>query len=196
MIMWRSNEISAVRVALLLEPGEAESVRVEAGDDVVQLVAVDVVDDHLGATGALGAAPAPERLRVIRPVPWRAGRRLFPPAGRLQDVDTTVAVDVAGADTVGVRGPGLRDRVEVHGAVGFAGSGLGVTPAFPSAYRPVAKTISGLPSPSMSLMTTSSLVPCGTDEGLRPAPALAFRVHVKKQRRDSRRPPHRASRRR
>ncbi len=44
---------SAVPVALLFEPGQAESVCVQSGDHIVELVAVDVIHAQLGASGAL-----------------------------------------------------------------------------------------------------------------------------------------------
>ena len=73
--------------------------RGEHRDDVVQLVAVHVVDRHHAAAEA--ALVAAERLRMIVPrLLVAAGGRLFPPAIRIDDVCAPVAVDVAGADAV------------------------------------------------------------------------------------------------
>src|SRR2546421_2615123 len=86
---------SAVLVALLLEPGESEPVRVQPGDDVVELVAVDVVHAELGTSGTLGSAPSAERLGMINPRARDSAGRLLPPTGRLQNVDASIAVHVA-----------------------------------------------------------------------------------------------------
>ena len=97
---------------LLLEPREARSVREQAGDDVGQLVAVDVVGEHVGAADE-GIRAAPERHRVELPRPaGRAGGRLFPPAAALNDVGLAVAVDVAVAIAVPAPVALVGDRVE------------------------------------------------------------------------------------
>ena len=62
---------------LLLEPRQAPAVRLQAGDDVVQAVAVDVVDANLGAARAR-ADPRAERLRVVGPGPIAAFRPAAP----------------------------------------------------------------------------------------------------------------------
>ena len=52
MMVWLHERDLAGRVALLLVPGQPEPVAFERRDDVVELVAVDVVDAHLRAAGA------------------------------------------------------------------------------------------------------------------------------------------------
>ena len=102
----------ACGIALLLEPGEPEPVGIQTRDDVVETIAVHVEDDHLGAAGAFRAAPPPERIGVVRPKTGaRSGGRLLPPSRRLKDIDSSVAIHIAGAKAMTVRGPGLRDRV-------------------------------------------------------------------------------------
>ena len=60
--MLHERDLSA-GVALLLEPCEPEDMRLQRGDDVVELVAIDVVDAHLGAAGRAAAVLTAERPR-------------------------------------------------------------------------------------------------------------------------------------
>ena len=94
----------------LLVPGEAEVVGREAGDDVVDAVAVDVVGVHLRAAVGRG-----ERRFVKLPANRvRLLLRLLEPTRRDEDVLQAVAVDVADAEAVAerLRGGHLRDAVE------------------------------------------------------------------------------------
>lgn len=100
-------------VFVLFEPGESVAVGLDARDDVITAVFVHVVHVHLGAALAeVGRVELP--VGVLRGVGG-----LLVPAIRFKDVDTPIAVDVAGA--VAVRVPedflviGLvprRDRTE------------------------------------------------------------------------------------
>ena len=93
MMMCSRNRIVGA-LAVLLVPRQAEPVRGEAGDDVVEAVAVHVVGVHLRAAGA-------QRLLVKRPDRIARERRgLFPPAVLLQQVGAAVAVHVAHAHAV------------------------------------------------------------------------------------------------
>src|ERR1017187_2864583 len=83
-------------LAHLLIPGEPIAVAVDAGDDIVQAVAVDVIDEHLRGSGREGE-------RMLDPDGIVGQRsRLFPPGVLLDDVNPAIAVDVAGTDAVGV----------------------------------------------------------------------------------------------
>src|SRR5437588_4880287 len=77
----------AVLVALLLEPCESPSVSVKSRDDVVQTVAVHVINTHLGAADAEGC-------RMICPRLLRGTlRRMFPPSTGGYDVHAAITVD-------------------------------------------------------------------------------------------------------
>src|SRR5262245_38498733 len=93
--------------------------RREAGDDVVQAVAVHVVGKHLRA------ASGREWHLVLLPN-WITGegRRLFPPAVLLHDVELAVAIHVTVA-------------VAVVEPVPFAGRGNLVEGPLPGRLRPV-----------------------------------------------------------
>ena len=78
----------------LLVPDQAVLVAVPSGDDVVQTVAVNVVDQHLGRI-----VSKLERVQGPRLVRLRVGRG-FPPAILFEDANTAVAFDVAEADAV------------------------------------------------------------------------------------------------
>jgi hypothetical protein len=86
MIMCCTNEILPGGVALLLVPRHPISMHVENGDHVGEPVAVHVVDAHHAAAHNI-AAIAREGLRMIRPrLLLASGRRLFPPAERVDDI--------------------------------------------------------------------------------------------------------------
>src|SRR6516225_2510341 len=79
----------------LLVPREAVAVRIDGGYDVVETVAVDVINQHLSASLC-------EMKRMLGPngiVVARSG--LFPPAVLFNDVDATVPVNVAAPDAMG-----------------------------------------------------------------------------------------------
>src|SRR2546427_3698660 len=107
----------------LLEPGQAVVVRGEARDDVVQAVAVHVIHYHLCAAGAEG-----ERMSNPNGIAGQ-GRRLFPPAAFLQDVDAAIAIRVARAQAVSEPLPVSfgRDRVEGPGRGGMSPVALSIT---------------------------------------------------------------------
>src|SRR6266568_7755242 len=78
----------------LLEPRQPVTVRGDAGDHIVQPVAFHVVHQHLRATG-------PESKGMFFPNRIVGQRRgLFPPAVLLKEVNASVAVDVAVAQSV------------------------------------------------------------------------------------------------
>ena len=81
MIMCIFQVIGALAALLLLVPDEARSVREEAGDDVRQLVAVDVVGEHVGAAEERVLA-ATERHRVELPRARSSRRRRAVPTSR------------------------------------------------------------------------------------------------------------------
>src|SRR5579862_819106 len=86
----------AVLVALLLKPRDSPTVRFDGGDHIVEAVAVHVVDGHLRAAAA-------EVFRMERPSLLLAVLGgLFPPSGGRENVHSSIAVDVAHADTVRV----------------------------------------------------------------------------------------------
>src|SRR5687767_10652179 len=57
----------STRIALLLEPCETERMRLQRRDDVVESIAVDVVDNHLGTARRAAAVLTAERLGMIFP---------------------------------------------------------------------------------------------------------------------------------
>lgn len=85
----------------LLIPGEAEAVWIEAGDDVGEAVAIDIINIHLGT------APG-RRLRLRREgvgmkFPERVtfeGGGLLEPAGPDEDIVAAIGIDVAEAEAV------------------------------------------------------------------------------------------------
>src|SRR3989442_16015130 len=80
--------------------------RPKAGHYVVQTVTVDVIDAYLGAAVA-------EMLRMKSPRCLLASfRRLLPPSIGLQDIHTSVAVDVADAQPMGDQIRSLGNRVD------------------------------------------------------------------------------------
>ena len=93
-MMMCSRNLISLAFAILLVPRQAEAVRGERGDHVVEAVAVHVVGVHLRAAAA-------HRLLVKRPdriARERGG--LFPPAVLLEQVLPAVAVHVAHAHAV------------------------------------------------------------------------------------------------
>ena len=88
----------ALRVALLLIPRHAPSVRVQRGHDVVQAVAVHVVDSHHCAAAI--RAKAAKGFRMVFPRLIASRRRLLPPAVHIQDVHASVAVHIADAEAM------------------------------------------------------------------------------------------------
>ncbi len=82
--------------------------RVQAGRDVVQPVAVQVDHAHVAAAGSLDVTCCGEGKLMERPFSIRGGcGRLLEPAAADEDVGAPVAVDVAGAEAVD-------DRAEAH----------------------------------------------------------------------------------
>ena len=84
----------------------------EARDHVIEPVAIDVADVHLGAprAGEGEGVEGPQRLALER-------RRLLPPAVLLEDVDLAVAIDITNAHAVREPATGHfpRDPVEHPG---------------------------------------------------------------------------------
>src|SRR5688572_17638272 len=110
-----SERDRAVRAARLLEPTDAVAMRVDGGDHVGEVVAVDVVSKHLrSAAGVRGGAGEGKFVQLPDGI---AGERrgLFPPAILFEDVVATVAVDVAEAQTVRVTLPGSGRRNRMKG---------------------------------------------------------------------------------
>src|SRR6185503_15038250 len=68
--------------------------------DVVLSIAVDVVHAHLGTAGKSASVLTAESLGMVRPHCGRRLRGLLPPPVNVEDINTPVAVDVAGADAV------------------------------------------------------------------------------------------------
>src|SRR5436190_23875329 len=75
-------------------PGETIAMRIDAGDDVVEAVAVYVIDEHLRATHA-----GTEAERMMFPH-WIAGQGLglLPPTVLVENIHTAIAIDIARAD--------------------------------------------------------------------------------------------------
>src|SRR5881396_2688479 len=122
-------EINLISYLFRLKPRQAAAVGLEAGDDVVLAVAVDVVDEHLGP--AVAVAGGEELLGVELPVgvAGEAGG-LLPPAAGLQKVHLSVAVDVAVAQAVGEALEMLVARAGlVEGPLGIRVVGIGLGPA-------------------------------------------------------------------
>src|SRR5207253_1783527 len=108
----------AVLVALLLEPCESPSVSVKSRDDVVQTVAVHVINTHLGASGAEGCGMIGPRL--LR----GALRRMFPPSTGRYDVHAAVTVDISHTHAVPTHEAPFRDFVHDPGGGGVFRIGL------------------------------------------------------------------------
>ena len=79
----------------LFEPGKAVAVRVDAGDDVVEAVTVDVIGIHLRAARGEGVWVFDPNGIVGE------GLRLFPPGIFFDDVHASIAVDVANTKAMG-----------------------------------------------------------------------------------------------
>ena len=75
----------------LFIPGKAVAVSVDAGDDVVEAIAVDIVDVHLRAASG-------ERIGMFNP-DRIAGERLglFPPTVFFDNVHAAITIDIADA---------------------------------------------------------------------------------------------------
>src|ERR1051326_174880 len=82
--------------AHLLVPGEAITVGMDAGDDVVEAIAVDVIDKHLGTTDA---AAQGEGMLFPNWIAFERSR-LLPPAVFIEKVLASISVDVAAANAV------------------------------------------------------------------------------------------------
>ncbi len=86
-------------VAVLLDlfvPGQPVAMGADGGDDVVQAVAIDIIDDHLGAAVAkVEGVLDPDRVAL-------EGCGLLPPAVLFEDIDAAIAVDIAAAQAVRV----------------------------------------------------------------------------------------------
>ncbi len=90
----QNGVLAETDLAILLDlfvPRKAVAVSVNARDDVVEAIAVDIIDIHLrAATG--------ERIRVFDPDGIAGEReRLFPPAVFFNDVHASITIDVADA---------------------------------------------------------------------------------------------------
>ena len=78
----------------LLKPGQAILMRCQAGDDVLQSVAVYIVNNHLRSARAKGKW-------MVQPSGITPQRRwLLPPAILLQDIDASIAIDIAATKAV------------------------------------------------------------------------------------------------
>src|SRR5690606_1414375 len=85
----------AVLAAFLLVPRQSPPMCRQRRDNVVEAIAVHVVDGHDAAAGAGTTDVPPERLWMVFPRPRRRSiRRLLPPSIGIEDVDAAVAVDV------------------------------------------------------------------------------------------------------
>src|SRR5258707_1657427 len=79
----------------LYVPGKTVSVRVYGGNDVVESISVDVVDQYLGCgVGKVEGVLGPHRIVCPR-------SRLLPPAIFFKYVNMPIAIDVSTADAVG-----------------------------------------------------------------------------------------------
>src|SRR5690349_1996409 len=98
-------------VSILLVPSQSKVVRCQAGDNIIVPIAVDVVGIHLCAAvsrGECGLVRGPASC-----VRTRLG--LLEPASRMQDIETTIAVDVPNSQPVAKlrRGNLVRDFVKL-----------------------------------------------------------------------------------
>src|SRR4030095_13706297 len=73
----------------LLEPGQSISMRGEAGDNIIEAVAIHVIDVHLRATAA-------ELLWMLHPLRISFERfRLLPPTRSLQKISLPIAIHIS-----------------------------------------------------------------------------------------------------
>src|SRR5690242_12723486 len=88
----------AARIALLLEPRNSKPMRLQTGHDIIETIAVHIVDAYRRAAAA-------EIFRMIRPgLPIAARGGLLPPPRVLQNILAPVPVDIAYANAVNVHG--------------------------------------------------------------------------------------------
>ena len=101
----------------------------QAGDDIVESIAVDVVREQLGAADRYARVSRTERKRVK--FPHRIARqrgRLLPPTGAFQQVGPAVPVDVTDAEAMRVLVVVVigRNRVKLPNLRRVGGIGLGI----------------------------------------------------------------------
>src|SRR5207244_3515015 len=109
-------------VALLLVPGETPAVAVQAGDHVVEAIAIDVIDRHLRAACAVA-----ERDWMKSPGSRGHDRGLLPPAAILHHIQASVSIDIAYTEPVIRRAHVFRNDVRspYRCRVGGIGAGPG-----------------------------------------------------------------------
>src|SRR5581483_11882527 len=99
--------------AHLLIPNDAVAMGIEAGDDVVESIAIDIIGEHLRGPRGSRARREWERMEFPNRIAAKRGG-LLPPAIFFQEIHAAVAIDIAQADAMGESTPVAfgRDSVE------------------------------------------------------------------------------------
>src|ERR1700722_2321032 len=115
-----------VLVTFLFKPGEAPAMSLQARDDVVQSIAIDVIYSDFAASRRRSRPGAKGHGMVLPQLVSASCWRLFPPSIRAQNVHPSIAINVARTDAVRRPWSFFRNGVHNPGPGRIRGIGLGI----------------------------------------------------------------------